>query len=112
LTITSTDDAVIGPKTLFIFANSSFPPEELITARSPEQNTSSPPNFLPPSVRAVENVFSDSTLLLTLQEPLTFVDQIGEFWSKVGAPISFVTGILAGSMPWIFTRFKNIRKKK
>ena len=112
LTIMSTDDAVIGPKTLFIFANSSFPPEELITARSPEQNTSSPPNFLPPSVRAVENVFSDSTLLLTLQEPLTFADQIGEFWSKVGAPISFVTGILAGSMPWIFTRFKNIRKKK
>ena len=33
LTIMSTDDAVIGPKTLFIFANSSFPPEELITAR-------------------------------------------------------------------------------
>lgn len=112
LTLTSTDDAVIGPKTLFIFANSSFPPEELIKVRSHVQNTSSPPNFLPPSVKSVENVFSASTLLLTLQEPLTFVDQIGEFWSKVGAPISFVTGILAGSMPWIFTRFKNIRKKK
>ena len=33
LTITSTDGAVVGPKTLFIFANSSFPPEELITAQ-------------------------------------------------------------------------------
>ncbi len=105
LTITSAEDAAIGPKTLFIFANSSFPPEELITARSPATN------FLPSSVRPVENIFTDSTLLLTLQEPLTPVDYIGEFWSKVGAPISFVTGILAGSIPWIFTRFKNIRKR-
>jgi hypothetical protein len=111
LTITSAEDAAIGPKTLFIFANSSFPPEELITARTSEQDNLSSTHFLPSSVRPVENIFTDSTLLLTLQEPLTYVDHIGEFWSKVGAPISFVTGILAGSIPWIFTRFKKIRKR-
>jgi hypothetical protein len=58
-----------------------------------------------------ENIFSDSTVLLTLQEPLTYIDHVSDFWNKVGAPISFVSGILAGSIPWLFTKIRNIRKK-
>jgi hypothetical protein len=111
LTITSTEDASVGPYTLFIFANSSFPPEELIRARLPVQNSSSSPSFLPSSLTTVENIFSDSSLLLTLQESVTPLDSISEFWEKVGAPISFVSGILTGLIPWIVTKFKNIRRK-
>jgi hypothetical protein len=112
LTITSSEDASIGPYTLFIFADSSFPPEELIRARYTEQNGSSSSNFLPSSVRAIQNIFSESTLLLTLQEPLTYIDHVSEFWDKVGASISFISGILAGSIPWVVTRLRGIRNKK
>ena len=102
LTVTSSDGSPIGPYTLFIFANSSFPPEEFIKPRSFTQNRTV--GLLPPL--SSENVFTQSSLLVTLQDPLTLIDNFSDFWLKVGAPISFVYGILAGISPWIFTRIK------
>jgi hypothetical protein len=108
LTITSSKDASIGPYTIFIFANSSFPPEEFIKpAEITEKSTS---NFLPSSAREFENIFTQSSLVAALQEPLTTMDQISDFWSKLGEPISFLYGILAGISPWIFTRIRERRK--
>jgi hypothetical protein len=110
LTITSSEDASIGPHTLFIFANSSFPPEELIKPKSfTEKRT---PGVLPSSKIPSENVFTQSSLLATLQEPLTAIDNISDFWNKLGAPISFIYGILAGISPWIFTKVKERSKNK
>ena len=106
LTITSSDDTRLGPSTLFIFANSTFPPEELIKAK-----TSNVSGFLPPSVKP-ENMITQSSLLVTIQEQLTLPDQIKEFWSKVGDPLVFFYGILAGISPWIYTKIKERYKKK
>jgi hypothetical protein len=112
LTITSSDNASTGPYTLFIFANSSFLPEEFIKPRYFIQNRT---GGLLPSLSS-ENIFVQSSLLLTLREPLTLIDNIGDFWNKVGAPISFFYGILAGISPWILTkireRLKDINKRK
>ena len=105
LTIRATEDATIAPVTLFIVANSSFPPEELIKPEpfARNQTDSSNPPFPPtPS----ENIFTSSSLLLTLKEALTLEDQISNFWNKLGAPISFVYGILAGISPLIYTKIK------
>jgi hypothetical protein len=104
LTITSTENSSIGPYTLFIFANSSFPPEELIKPEGFTQDSAS--NFLPHSARISENIFTQSSLAATLLEPLTAVDQVSIFWEKLGAPISFFYGILAGISPWIYTKIK------
>jgi hypothetical protein len=109
LTLTSSEDAPIGPHTVFIFANSSFPPEELIKPKSIVQKRTA--GVLPSSKIPSENIFTQSSLLASLQEPLTAVDHISNFWNKLGAPISFMYGILAGISPWIFTKIKERLKK-
>jgi hypothetical protein len=108
LTINSAENASAGLYTLFIFANSSFPPEELIKPQGFTQNSSS--NFLPPSARLSENIFTQSSLAANLLQPLTGIDQISIFWDKLGAPISFIYGILAGISPWIYTKIKERMK--
>jgi hypothetical protein len=107
LTISSSEDAPLGPSTVFIFANSSFPPEQFIKPKQVQTRTTS---FLPPIES--ENIFRQSTLLVTLQEPLTLPDYIGDFWNKVGGPVVFVYGILAGISPWVFTKIKGRFNKK
>jgi hypothetical protein len=106
LTITSSDDARLGPSTFFIFADSTFPSEELIRPNAPNIS-----GFLPPSVKP-ENMITQSSLLVTIQEQLTLPDQIKEFWSKVGDPLTFFYGILAGISPWIYTKIKERNKKE
>jgi hypothetical protein len=103
LTITSSKDASVGPYTLFIFANSSFPSEEFIEPKSFTQRRTS--GIVPTSISS-ENIFTESTLLVTLQDPLTLIDHISDFWNKVGGPMSFIYGILAGISPWLYTRIK------
>ena len=76
LTISSAENASVGPYTIFIFANSSFPPEELIKPEGFTQNSSS--NFLPPSARLSENIFTQSSLAANLLEPLTGMDQVSD----------------------------------
>ena len=104
LTIASAENASAGPYTLFIFANSSFPPEELVKPEGFTQDNSS--NFFPDSARLSENIFTQSSIAASLLEPLTGIDQISIFWDKLGAPISFIYGILAGISPWIYTKIK------
>jgi hypothetical protein len=58
LTIASSENASAGPYTLFIFANSSFPSEELIKPEGFTQDNSS--DFFPYSARLSENVFTQS----------------------------------------------------
>jgi len=102
LTITSSNDARLGPSTLLILANSTFPPEELIKA-----NTSNILGSVKP-----ENIFTQSALQVTLLEPLTLIDNVSDFWNKLGAPISFIYGIIAGVSPWFFTKIRERLSKK
>ena len=104
LAISSVENASIGPYTLFIFANSSFPPEEIIKPEGFTQDNSS--NFLPYSAKLSENIFTQSSIAANLLEPLTGIDQLSIFWDKLGAPISFIYGILAGISPWIYKKIK------
>jgi hypothetical protein len=111
LTVTSTGDAPIGPYTLFVFANSSFPPEQFIESRSPQESARS--GLLPASALTSENIFTQYSLLVTVREPLTLVDQVGDLWDKVGQPISFITGIIIGYVgPWIYTKIKERSKNQ
>jgi hypothetical protein len=97
LTITSTDNALVRPYTIFITANSSFPPKELIT----DYRSSQP----------IDNVTTQSSLYAVLQEPLSMTDEIADFWNKLGSPISFVYGILAGLSPLLYKKIKEKVKK-
>ena len=105
LTISAIKNASVGPYSLFVFANSSFPPEEFIKPKSFLAQKSST-SFFPSSAISLENIFTQSSLLVKLQNPLTLADNISDFWTKLGAPISFVYGIIAGISPWIFTKSK------
>ena len=105
LTISAIENASIGPYTLFVFANSSFPPEEFIKPKSYLAQKSAT-SFFPSSTISLENIFTQSSLLVKLQDPLTLADNISDFWTKLGAPISFVYGIIAGISPLIFTKIK------
>jgi hypothetical protein len=110
LTIIASPDASVGPYTLFIFANSSFPSEELVEVESAAKEDSTFYSTLP-----TENILTQSSVALTIQEPLTWVDNVSDFWTKVGSPISFIYGILAGISPWIYGRIRgriNYHKKK
>jgi hypothetical protein len=110
LTITSTENATLGPHTLFIFANSSFPPEHLIKAKSLQEPTRDP---LLPAALTSENIFTQSSLLVTLIEPLTWIDHVGDFWDKLGEPLSFVTGIITGHIgPWVFIKIRERLKNR
>lgn len=112
LTIASTENAPVGPYTLFIFANSSFPPEQLIESKSPQESRASS-GLLPASALTSENIFTQYSLLVTVREPLTLIDHIGDLWDKVGQPISFVTGIIIGHIgPWIYTKVRERRKNQ
>ena len=97
LTIRSTDDASVRPYTIFITANSSFPPKQLIEDIRSKQPT--------------DNITTQSSLYVVLNEPLSVADGIADFWNKLGSPISFMYGVLAGLSPWIFKKIKEKVKK-
>jgi hypothetical protein len=110
LTISSTENATLGPQTIFIFANSSFPPEHLVKAKSIQKPNRDP---LLPEGLTIENIFTQSSLLVTLQEPLTWIDYVSNFWDKLGEPLIFVTGIITGYIgPWVFGRVRERLKNR
>jgi hypothetical protein len=98
LTISSSKDALVGPYTLFIFANSTFPAEQFISKPISEEDIRSSID--------TENVVTQSSLIITVQEPLSLTNQINDFWNKLGSPISFVYGVVAGISPWVFNKIK------
>ena len=107
MTISVANNALIRPYTLFTFANSTFPPEELIKVKSSKTSAS----ILPSSEEISENIVTQSSMVITVQEPLTEIDKISEFWNKLGSPITFIYGILAGISPWVFIKVKERLKK-
>ena len=105
LVIRASDDASVGPYTLLIFANSSFPPDQLIHVQSANDESSKFYSKLP-----AENILTQSSVFVTIQEQLTWVDYTSNLWNKVGSPITFIYGILAGISPWIYGKVRNLTK--
>lgn len=109
MTISSTQNTPSRTYTIFIFANSTFPPEnqiiqEFMSSSIALSNTNSP---IPQAEEKSQNVITHSTMLVKVLDPLGWQDQVNEFWSKVGNSIQFFYGILAGISPWIFSKLKN-----
>lgn len=84
--ISAVNNASIAPYTLTIFANSSFPPEQLITVKS---------SVFPASVQESQNVFSSSTMAISVLPPLTWQQQISEAWSGFGSAVNGFVGLVA-----------------
>jgi hypothetical protein len=110
MTISSTQNTPSRTYTIFIFANSTFPPEnqikqEFLSTSSISSSNTSP--HIPQSEEKSQNVIGQSTMLVTVLDPLSWQDIISEFWNKVGNSIQFFYGILAGISPWIFSKLKN-----
>lgn len=88
LNIFASKNSQVGPTTLLILANSKFPSEELLNISGKQVNP--------------YNVFSKSSIELSVHEPPDWAQQISDFWSKIGDFTNFVYGIIAGLTPFLY----------
>jgi hypothetical protein len=107
LTLNVSQAALEGPRTLFIFANSSFPPEQLIKPKVKVSNRFS--NYT--SSIPTENILTHASVSIKVEEPPDWFTQIGQGWEKIGGVTQFIYGIIFGISPWIYERFKQRKKK-
>jgi len=112
MTIKVSEEAVVRPYTLFIIANSTFPPEELIESKTTYTDIGDNNGYSLSPPYESENIISESTIMITVQDPLTLSDRVSDFWNKLGSPIAFFYGIIAGILPWLLVRIKNKLNKK
>jgi len=105
LMIKALPNSTSGPYTLIIFANSTFPPEQLLG--DIDKNNRS--NFIQ---NTSQNVLAQSTIIVTIVDPPTWDENLKHFWDNIGGLSSFLYGILAGLTPWIYNSIKNKRKKE
>jgi hypothetical protein len=109
MTIKSTPDALIGPYTLFIIANSTFPPEEVVTPMLAENDSTSLP--IPRSV-IPQDIITQSSLLVTLQEPSNILDFIDSLWDRIGGFLAFLYIPSAAIATWAVKEYLDRRKKR
>ena len=102
LTVSTSSNTGIAPHTIFIFANSSYPAFEFVKV-----NMTSHDYEFPFEIQGEDKVVKTS-LLIDVKEPLSLTDKLSEFWNKLGEPLSFLYGVVAGLSPMIF---KIIKKK-
>ena len=102
LTVSTSDNTDIGPHTIFIFANSSYPAFEFVKV-----NATSHDFEFPFKIQGDDKMVKTS-LLIDVKEPLSLTDKISEFWNKLGELLLFLYGVVAGLSPMIFNA---IRKK-
>jgi hypothetical protein len=105
LTVRALQDSVAGPYTLLIFANSTFPSEQLIDQLGVANNK---PDFVPD---ISENIIAQSKILVTILEPPAWDENVKNYWDNIGGPTSFFYGIIAGLLPWIYNSIKNKKNK-
>jgi hypothetical protein len=101
LTIMTSSNTSIAPHTVSIFANSSYPAFEFVKVNS----SSSQGLHFPLEIQG-QGKIAKSSLLIEIEQPLSLIDQISEFWNKLGQPLSFLYGFLAGSSPVLYRVIK------
>jgi hypothetical protein len=106
MTVFAPEDSIPSPNSVFITANSTFPPEQPISVKPSNLTGRLIPNPEP------EDILKQSAVMVTIQEPLGDIERIAEFWSKLGDPIAFMYGIIAGASPWLYAMIKQKLKKK
>ncbi|MGB0028335.1 MAG: hypothetical protein WBP64_15980, partial [Nitrososphaeraceae archaeon] len=89
LIITASKNISVSPYTLLLSTNSSFPTAEFIGANV--LNSGLPGKSLPDFLTPKEEISTSRTVLVvTMQDALSDIDRISDFWNKLGSPISFV----------------------
>jgi len=99
------ENAQVRPHPLIVFANATFPSEELI-------ETAEPLSFFIPKGIESENTTEQSTLMIEVQAPLTTEEMIINFWNTYGQPVNFVYAVAIGITPWVLIKIKEMLKKK
>ncbi len=105
LTIKTSQNSATGTYTMILFANSTFPSEQLID----DISTNDTFDFVPD---LSENIFAKSSVLVTILDPPTWDENIKIFWDNIGGATLFIYGIIAGLVPWIYSSMKNRKKKE
>lgn len=89
--------------TLSIFANITIPTQSKVASIG--------------SIREIknnslnENRIENLNLAIEVKQPLTWIEIISDSWNKLGAPITFIYGIIAIGLPWILNEIRKKLKK-
>jgi hypothetical protein len=111
MTISTAYNASIAPYSLTIFANSSFPPDQLITVNK-TSNRKSPSSLFPPLAEQSQNIVSQSTMAITVEEPIPLLVNFVNTWITPAAGIlTFVAGVGTVLTPFIIHFYNKKRKK-
>ncbi len=112
LSIAASNNATVHPYTLFIFANSSFPQENLLEHFSVKKNQNiSNQLLIPVSQYKSQNIITQSSFTINVKEPLSVLDRISAVWDKLGGSLLFFYGIIAGLAPFLYTKIKERNSK-
>jgi hypothetical protein len=106
LQIKVSENATVGPYLLNMFANATFPSESLIDSPSSEEQQ----QFIIPQEN--ERISKQTSIGITVREPLTVIDHVSEIWGKLGGFINFVYLIGGAAATWLFTTYIKKREKK
>jgi uncharacterized membrane protein YuzA (DUF378 family) len=107
LQIKVSENATVGPYLLNMFANATFPSESLIDSPSSEEEQQ---QFIIPQEN--ERISKQTSIGITVREPLTVIDHVSEIWGKLGGFINFVYLIGGAAATWLFTTYIKKREKK
>jgi hypothetical protein len=102
VTIKTSRDTEIAPHSASIYANSTFPFEFIRVNKTSSAGTERSLEI------KGEDKITQSSLMIDVEAPLSLTDQISEFWNKLGKPLSFLCGVVAGLSLTIY----NLIKKK
>ena len=102
LTVWTSSNTSIAPHTISILTSSSYPDLEFVKVDSVPHDTK-----FPLKIQGEDRVVRTS-LLINVKAPLPLTDKVSQFWTKLGEPITFLYGAIAGISPIIF---KIIKKK-
>ena len=106
LTVTTSSNTSVAPHTITIFTSSSYPDLDFVKMDMASNNTK-----FPLKIQGEDRVVK-TNVLIDVKAPLPLTDKVGQFWSKLGEPITFLYGTLAGISPIIFRIIKKKLENK
>lgn len=106
LTVTTSSNTSVAPHTITIFTSFSYPDLDFVKMDMASHNTK-----FPLKIQGEDRVVK-TNILIDVKAPLPLTDKVGQFWSKLGEPITFLYGTLAGISPIIFRIIKKKLENK
>jgi hypothetical protein len=98
LDVTASQNTSQRPHTIHLFADFTFPAEKFIFP------------YLDAESQSVHHMTS---LALKVEKPTTAIDQVSDFWEKLGSPINFIYVVAAALAPFVYALVrKRINRNK